>query len=158
MLPGNVRCLDCRCSDGSTCPGESPESQKAWRMALTDDFLRTQTTNGLAIENISAGATVTINPGNLVSNAVPPEPETVAAITERLELGARLFADTVRDMKPHYNAQEIRASKAFARELLAEIEVESRMGREASVAYKGSELASRFPWATIREIKEWVEG
>lgn len=34
MKPGNIRCMDCRCADGSTCPGESPQQQAAWQSLM----------------------------------------------------------------------------------------------------------------------------
>ena len=40
MLPGNVRCMDCRCDGTGDCPGESPEQQARWRNAMNEDLMR----------------------------------------------------------------------------------------------------------------------
>lgn len=30
LKPGRVRCMDCRCNGGGSCPGETPDQQAAW--------------------------------------------------------------------------------------------------------------------------------
>ena len=34
ILPGNSRCMDCRCDGSSGCPGQTPEQVEAWRASM----------------------------------------------------------------------------------------------------------------------------
>ncbi len=34
MKRGNVRCMDCRCNGGDTCPGEPPGRQAEWQQQM----------------------------------------------------------------------------------------------------------------------------